>query len=238
MSATESARDPARIARRLLRSCDRAALATSFRGAPYVSLVLSSSDLDASPLLLLSDLAQHSRNIAFDPRVSLLFDATRGHSDPLAGPRLTVIGQAEAIGDRALLRRFTARHPAASSYADFADFRLYRVAVERGHLVAGFGLIAWIGARELLFASDTRALASAEPAILAQINDDHADLIAACARRLLGCREAGWRMTGLDPEGADLRRDGETARLDFPDAVSTPQAALAALLSPVVEPRR
>lgn len=45
-------------------------------------------------------------------------------------------------------------------------------------------------------------------------------------------------MTGLDPEGADLRRDGETARLDFPDAVSTPQAALAALVSPVVEPRR
>jgi hypothetical protein len=238
MSETGSAREPARIARRLLRSCERAALATSLRGAPYVSLVLIASDLDASPLLLLSDLAQHSRNIAFDPRISLLFDATTGHSDPLAGPRLTVIGQAEAIGDRTLLRRFTARHPAASFYADFADFRLYRVAVERGHLVAGFGLIEWIGGGELLFASDTRALASAEPAILAQMNDDHADLITAYARRLLGREEGGWRMTGLDPDGADLRRDGETARIDFPNAVSTPQAAYAALLSLVVEPRR
>ena len=75
------------------------------------SLVLIAADHDASPLLLLSDLAQHSRNIAFDPRVSLLFDGTAGHRDPLTGPRLTVIGLARAIEDPQSLARFTAHHP-------------------------------------------------------------------------------------------------------------------------------
>src|SRR5690242_1712110 len=68
MSETGFDGEPARIARRLLRSEQRGTLATSMRGAPYASLVLITADLDASPLLLLSDLAQHSRNIAFDPR--------------------------------------------------------------------------------------------------------------------------------------------------------------------------
>jgi heme iron utilization protein len=236
MSETGPARDPAGFARRLLRSRARAALATSLRGAPYASLVLLATGLDASPLLLLSDLAQHSRNIAFDPRVSLLLDATEGHPDPLAGPRLTVIGRAEAADDRSLLARFTARHPAASFYAGFADFRLYRVTVERGHLVAGFSLIEWVDAGELLFAPDTQALAAAEPAILAHMNSDHADAIAGYAQRL-GRAGSGWRMTGLDPEGADLRRHGETARLDFPTPVLTAEAARAALARPVEETR-
>ncbi len=71
MSETGLSQDPAGFARRLLRGRDRGALATSLHGAPYASLVLVAADLDASPLLLLSDLAQHSRNIAFEPRVSL-----------------------------------------------------------------------------------------------------------------------------------------------------------------------
>jgi heme oxygenase (biliverdin-IX-beta and delta-forming) len=229
MSESGPSRDPAGIARRLLRSRDRAALATSLRGAPYASLVLVAADLDASPLLLLSDLARHSRNIAFEPRVSLLFDATEGHPDPLAGPRLTVLGQAEAVNDRRLLARFTARHPSASLYAGFADFRLYRVVVERGQLVRGFGLIAWIEGSQLLFAPDARALAAAEPAIVAQMNEDHGDAIEFHAQRLVGGARTGWRMTGVDPEGADLRCDGETVRLEFPAPALTPDAVRTAL---------
>jgi len=86
MPETEPDDDPARIGRRLLRRQQRGTLATSMRGAPYASLVLIAADLDASPLLLLSDLAQHSRNIAFDPRISLLIDGTAGYRDPLTGP--------------------------------------------------------------------------------------------------------------------------------------------------------
>ena len=237
MSETGPSRDPAGFARRLLRSRDRAALATSLRGAPYASLVLVAADLDASPLLLLSDLAQHSRNIAFEPRVSLLFDATEVHPDPLAGPRLTVLGRAKVVDDGRLLARFTARHPSASLYAGFADFRLYRVEVERGHLVAGFGRIEWIEASELLFAPDTHVLAAAEPAILAQINEVYADAITFYAQRVLERAGSGWRMTGIDPEGIDLRCAGETARLDFPGPVLTLEAARAALARLVEQAR-
>ena len=234
MSETRAKPNPTVLGRLLARSCVRAALATSLNGAPYASLVLVTVDLDASPLLLLSDLAQHSRNIAFDPRVSLLLDATEGHPDPLTGPRLTLLGQARPTDDPRCLARFVAHHPTSAVYAGFRDFRLYRVAVERGHLVAGFGRIDWIDGRDFLFALDAGALAAAEPEILRHMNEDHADAIALYAHRLLGREDVGWRMTGIDPEGIDLRCDGKTARLDFaapvPTPILTPAAARSALV--------
>ena len=230
MSGTEPDDHPARIARRLLRREQRGTLATNMSGAPYASLVLVAADLDASPLLLLSDLAQHSRNIAFDPRVSLLFDGTAGYRDPLTGPRVTVIGQARAVEDPRRLARFTAHHPTSAVYSGFADFRLYRVTVERGHLVAGFGRIHRIDGRDMLFVGDAAALAAAEPEMLRHMNEHHADAVADYARGLLSRAGADWRMTGIDPEGADLQCDGETARLDFASSVLTPAAARDALV--------
>ena len=221
------------LGRSLARSRSRAALATSLGGAPYASLVLLAVDLDASPLLLLSGLAQHSRNIAFDPRVSLLLDATEGHPDPLTGPRLTLLGRALPTEDRRCLARFIAHHPASAGYAGFGDFRLYRVEVERGHLVAGFGRIDWIEGGDIRFSGDVGVLAAAEPEILKHMNEDHGAAIAGYAHRLFGRPGSGWRMTGIDPEGIDLRCDGETARLDFAAPVAvpvlTPEAARAAL---------
>ena len=234
MSETRSSGDPARIARALARRCTRAALATSLNGAPYASLVLLAVDLDASPLLLLSELAQHSRNIAFDPRVSLLIDGTEGLADPLTGPRLTLLGHAQQTEDPRGLTRFVAHHPTSAGYAGFRDFHLYRVAVERGHLVAGFGRIDWIDGADFLFASDPGTLAAAESEILRHMNEDHADTVAHYAGALLGRAGTGWRMTGIDPEGIDLRCDGETARLDFAAPVQspvlTPEAARTALV--------
>lgn len=234
MSETQANPNSALLSRQLARSCTRAALASSLGGAPYASLVLVTVDLDASPLLLLSDLAQHSRNIAFDPRVSLLFDATAGHDDPLSGPRLTLLGKAKATDDRRCLARFIAHHPNSAAYAGFRDFHLYRVAVERGHLVAGFGRTDWIDGRDFLFTGDAGALAAAEPDILEHLNEDRAEAIALYAQRLLGRAGAGWRMTGIDPEGIDLRCNGETARLDFAAPVAspilTPAAARTALV--------
>jgi heme iron utilization protein len=234
MSEAQSGRDPATFARLLARSRTRAALATSLHGAPYASLVLVAVDPDASPLLLLSDLAQHSRNIAFDPRVSLLLDATEGHPDPLTGPRLTLLGRAQPTDDPRCLARFVAHHPASAAYAGFRDFHLYRVVVKRGHLVAGFGRIEWIDGADFRFPVDARALAAAEPEILRHMNEDHLEAIEHYARSLLGRSGTGWRMTGIDPEGIDLRCDGETARLDFAVPVEppilTPEAARTALV--------
>jgi heme iron utilization protein len=227
-------RDPAVFGRLLARSCTRAALATSLNGAPYASLVLITLDLDASPLLLLSDLAQHSRNIAFDPRVSLLLDGTEGQPDPLTGSRLTLLGRVLPTDDSRCLARFMSHQPASAAYAGFRDFHLYRVLVERGHLVAGFGRIEWIKGGDFLFQPDAGALAAAETEILRHMNADHSDTIAHYACGLLGRTGTGWRMTGIDPEGIDMRCDGATARLDFAAPILSPvltvEAARAALV--------
>jgi len=195
-------------ARRLIRGRDHAALGTSLAGRPFVSLVATACDSDATPLLLLSDLAQHTKNLLADASVSLLFEDVAGHADPLAGPRLTLLGRAEQCDDPPAAARFAARHPASASYAGFADFHLYRVVVGRGHLVAGFGRIAWIEAAELRFAGDASPLAIAEPEIVDHMNNDHAEAIELYARHLLGRQTPGWQMTGIDPEGLDLRCGG------------------------------
>jgi putative heme iron utilization protein len=136
----------------LMRAQATAALGTLMEGAPYVSLVLVAFDADGAPLLLLSRLAQHTRNLLADPRVSLLFDGTAGLEEPLTGPRLTVLGQAAPCADAGAIDRYLARHPSAAAYAGFSDFQLYRVTIARGHCVAGFGKIGWVEAEALLCA--------------------------------------------------------------------------------------
>jgi putative heme iron utilization protein len=223
-------------ARRLMRAVDRATLATSCDGWPYASLVLAATDHDAAPILLLSDLAQHTLNLKADPRVSLLFDGTTGLEDPLTGARVTVLGRAERVerGSAKVARhaaRYCARHPSASLYAGFGDFAFYRVDVARAHLVAGFGRIHWVEAAELLRpADDAAALVAAEADIVRHMNEDHADAVELYATRLLGRSGGGWVLTGVDPEGADLRRGGEVARLDFAAPVRDPEGARAELV--------
>ena len=157
-------------------------------GWPYASLVQVAVDHDASPLLLISDLADHTRNLRADDRVALLIDGTGGYAEPLAGPRASVLGRAVQVdGDARRTARYLARHPGAELYLGFKDFHLFRVAVESAHLVAGFGRIHWVQADAVLFdASGAAALAEAEPGIVAHMNEDHADAVALIAEHVLG----------------------------------------------------
>jgi putative heme iron utilization protein len=222
--------------RELVRGLDRASLATLLAGEnwPYASLVLVALDHDLSPILLMSDLALHSKAIAADDRVSLLFDGTAGLDQPLTGPRVTLLGRAARSHDSILRRRFLARHPDAGMYAGFGDFAFYRVALERAHLVGGFGKISWLSVAELMPAP-LAGLAEAEPGIVAHMNQDHAEAIELYATKLLGRPSVskageGWTMTGIDAEGIDLRRGGEVARLGFSQPLSTAGQARQALI--------
>ncbi len=136
--------------RTLMRAQGAAALGTLMDGAPYVSLVLVAFDADGSPLLLLSRLAQHTKNLLADPRVSLLFDGAAGLEEPLTGPRLTVLGSAAPCPDPEAFARYLARHPSAEMYASFTDFGLYKVTIARAHFVAGFGQIRWVETEALI----------------------------------------------------------------------------------------
>jgi len=147
--------------RAILRDSGQAALATALTRDggtwPYASLVLTCLDRDHSPILLLSDLAEHAKNLKCDPRASLLFEdagSRRGTVDPLTLPRVTLVGRvgpAEEGDERDRLKnRFLAHHPSAREYAGFGDFKLYRMSVERAHLVAGFGQVHWLSGEEIL----------------------------------------------------------------------------------------
>jgi putative heme iron utilization protein len=232
----DTAEATALAARRLVRRLDRATLATSLDGWPYASLVLVATATDGAPILLLSDLAEHTRNATRDVRVSLLYDGTAGLDDPLVGERVTLLGEIAASGDAALVRRYVARHPAAAVYAGFRDFHCYRLTIRRAHLIAGFGRIHWLDGDRLLRPAPD--LAQAEPEILVHMNKDHAEALDLYAQKLLRRQGDGWEMTGIDPEGLDLRRAGATARLDFERPVSDATTARQELIRLVERARR
>lgn len=143
---------PAEAARGLIAGATKGALGTLRVGDknPYVSMVLVATDEAGAPLMLLSALAVHTKNLQTDPRASLLIDATDGLGDPVTGARISLTGTVSKTTDSAARGRFLARHPAAAGYADFADFAFYRFEPDGGHLIEGFGRIVDIPRRDLL----------------------------------------------------------------------------------------
>jgi putative heme iron utilization protein len=221
--------DPARLARSLLRRSRQGALATLMAGtgAPYCSLVNVASAPDGAPILLISRLAVHTRNILADPRVSVMLDE-RAAGDPLEGARIMLAGVAEqASGTVAanLRQRYLNAHPSADVFVNFADFSFFRIAPTGAHLVAGFGRINDLAPAQFLTdLGDADALLDAEQGVIDHMNADHRDALNLYATSLLGAAPGDWRCTGCDPDGLDLA-DGATAlRLDFPRRIVTPGA--------------
>ena len=210
--------------KKLLREARSGALATLMpsSGDPYCSLVNVASAVDGAPLLLLSKLAVHTKNILTDPRVSLMLDE-RKEGDPLEGARVMLMGNAAVTDDAAARRRYLARHPDAEMFAGFGDFAFYRVTPNAAHLVAGFGRIVDLAPDDILTdLRDADELIAAEPEIVAHINAEHADTVRLYATRLLGAPEGDWRCVGCDPEGLDLQLGRAALRLDFPHRINHP----------------
>lgn len=224
----------AATARLLLRTRRMAALATALasdRGRPYCSLVTMACDCDGSPILLLSSLSDHTRNLDASPLASLLLEDAGRRSNPQTGPRLTLLGRIIPDEEPRLRRRFLARHPGAALYAGFADFRIFRMTVESGHWVGGFAQARRLEAGLILAdAAAARVVADAEPSVLAHMNTDHREALDLIAQRLMGRAGSGWTMASIDPEGCDLSRGkGISCRVPFP-RMATDAAALREIL--------
>ena len=221
-------------ARLCIRASDRASLGTLMAGQnrAYVSLVAVATDVDGAPLLLLSGLSDHTRNLALDAQTSLLFDGSADFANPQEGPRATLMGKVERVGPADLervRRRYLARHPGAAQYAGFADFGFYRVVAERIHWVGGFGRAAWIERLQPIPPAAVAAFAEAELDLLDAIGP-RADQL---ARGWLRRKSAGWRLTAIDPDGFVLAQAKRTYRLAFPTPVDEPGAVEAAVARPV-----
>src|SRR6202166_211827 len=234
--------DPAGLARSLLRRSRQGALATLMAGSgdPYCSLVNVASHPDGSPILLISRLALHTKNILGDARVSLMLDE-RAQGDPLEGSRIMLAGRAEeARGDDVaiLRRRYLNAHPSAEVFVDFKDFSFFRIRPAAAHLVAGFGRIVDLKPEQLLTdISDAGALLEAEQGAVDHMNADHREAMNLYATKLLGAKSADWRCTGCDPAGIDLQAGSTTLRLDFPRRIITP-AALRQVLTQLADQAR
>ena len=232
------------FARELARASAVASLATldPDDGPPHASFVTVAMDRSLSPLLLMSGLARHRRNLEANPLAALLMTG-EGRSveaavDPLAGDRITLRGTLAISDEPADRARFLARHPAAADYAGFGDFDFFRMSVGAAHLVGGFGRIfSFDGAAWPPGPVEARPLHEAENDIVAHMNEDHTDAVAAYAVSLLGRTAGPWRMTGIDPWGIDLRNGGEIARLGFDAPVLAPDDARRALVALVRKAR-
>jgi len=209
-------------AKKLMREARSGALATVMPGTgdPYCSLVNVASAFDGAPLLLISKLAIHTKNVIADGRVSLMLDERKA-GDPLEGARVMLLGRAVVTEDAHDRRRYLARQPEAEMFAGFADFAFYRIEIAAAHLVAGFGRIVDLAARDVLVdPAGADDLLAAEERASAHMNEDHADACRLYATRLYGAPDGDWRCVGFDPEGLELQ-DGRTAlRLPFPQRVN------------------
>jgi putative heme iron utilization protein len=112
-------------------------------GWPFASVAPYAIDAQGQPLLLLSDLAEHTRNARADPRASLLVQESVA-DDPQAGARVTLLGTLEQIDDEEAQSAYVARHALASQYLALGDFRMWRLNVSEARYVNGFGDMGWL----------------------------------------------------------------------------------------------
>jgi heme oxygenase (biliverdin-IX-beta and delta-forming) len=234
--------NPGKLARSLLRRRREGALATLMAGSgdPYCSLVNVASHPDGSPILLISRLALHTKNILADPRVSLMLDE-RAAGDPLEGARIMLLGrveQVEASDLEVVRRRYLNAHPSAEAFVDFKDFSFFRIRPSGTHLVAGFGRIVDLKPEQFLTdLSAAAAVLEAEQGAVEHMNADHREALNLYATRLLGAEPADWRCTGCDPDGIDLQAGSRTLRLDFAERVTSPGELRKALVRLAEEAR-
>jgi heme oxygenase (biliverdin-IX-beta and delta-forming) len=235
---------PGEVAKLLLRTTRTGTLATLDRnsGYPFGSLVNVATDVDGSPLILVSRLATHTANLEIDARASLLLAET-GKGDALAHPRLTVLGSfvpvaREDADDARVRRRFLARHPKSELYAGFGDFAFWRMAVVSAHLNGGFARAADLAAADVLTdTADAQELIEIEGEAIAHMNADHAEACRLYATKLLGAPDGKWACVGIDPEGVELQLGGTALRLAFPQPV-TGAGSLRAMLKRLADQAR
>ena len=206
---------------------------------PYGSMVTVAINQDASPLLLMSTLSDHTRNLDNNDRGALLFSAPDRYRNPQRIARATVMGRIRKTKKTHHAARFHTMHPEAKAYSSFGDFDFYRMNIERVHWIGGFAQAHWLRGKFVKVKPETaQELKAAESSICQHMNKDHGEALDLYAQQLLKRRGTGWRMVGIDSDGADLERDGWFARLNFLNPINGPLEARSILVKLATEVRR
>lgn len=223
-------------ARRYLRGRRQGVLSTLSKkldGYPYGSVVPYMLDHDARPVVLISRLAEHTKNINADPRVSLLVHEPA--ADVQAGARMTLLGNAALIDQASIRSRYLRFFPQAGRLLAFGDFSFYTVSAHQLRFIGGFGDIHWISAES--YATPSHQLAADEDSIIEYMNREHVrNLHDYCrVQRQKTAQAVG--IIGIDCDGFDVRADGEILRFDFEKAVHDASEARQRLAGMVTQAR-
>lgn len=210
-------------------------LSKKLDGYPFGSVVPFVTDHAARPVMLISRLAEHTKNIAADPRVSLIVrDAA---DDPQENARLTLVGDAHRVGEETdlLQARYLRFFPAAARLFALGDFVLHAIDPKILRFIGGFGAIHWVSADS--YAPPANELAACEADIVAHMNGEHSEALQLYCRHFKQLTPAAVSMVGIDCDGFDLEADGRLVRFDFAQTLVDATSARAALKQMVAQAR-
>lgn len=203
-------------ARRLLRACRFGSLATISKrlgGYPFVTIVPFMTDHDASAIILISRLAEHTKNIVADVRTSLMVH--EAGPDVQSSARLTLSGECRRLTKTdEIAARYLRLFPSAAQLTTL-DFDFYRIAPVAIRFIGGFGSIHWVAPAS--FTPHGDAVAAHEEACLRRINGEWAGALRDCCMHLQGAMPRECLAVALDCDGIDVRVDGALMRIPWPE---------------------
>lgn len=197
-------------ARQFLRGTHHAILSThsaKFTGYPFGSVAPFVLGHDCQPIVLISDIAEHTKNIITNPKVSLVVFA-KGE-DLQANARLTLIGEAEKLNknNANFMARYCRYLPESVGYLAMHDFNFYRINIAQARYIAGFGKMGWLQGSELnngelLNANNT--IAALETDMIEHMNADHADSMMQYCAYFYSVYPQTVNLIGIDCDGFDI----------------------------------
>lgn len=225
-------------ARQFLRSTRSGILSThsaKHAGYPFGSVAPFVLDHAGNPIILISNIAEHTKNITANPKISLLVFA--GTEDLQANARLTLLGEAVQIdksADSDLRARYLRYLPQAATYFDMHDFAFYRIRPTHIRYIGGFGKMSWMEVDNV--AAPANQLAEQEQGILEHMNADHTENLLAYCKHFHKIEPQYAEMIGIDCDGFDVRildSSGlaQTLRFDFEAPITNALEARQALVA-------
>ena len=187
-------------------------ISTKFASYPFGSVTPFVLDHHCQPIILISSIAEHTKNIIANPKVSLLvFESgnLKSAENLQANARLTLIGEAEKLAkdDADLMARYGRYLPESLGYFAMHDFSFYRINIYQARYIAGFGKMGWMAGSEISgeeLSNKNNQLSMIETSMIEHMNTDHADSLLAYCKHFHGVAPSRATLIGVDSNGFDI----------------------------------
>jgi heme iron utilization protein len=228
-------------AKQFLRSTRSGVLSSfsaKFVGYPFGSVMPFVLGHDCQPIVLISTIAEHTKNIIANPKVSLLVFA--GAEDLHANGRLTLIGEAAQIekDDADMRARYCRYFPESTGYLTMHDFQFYRINIAQARYIAGFGKMSWIAGEEfvdLKNAEKSATIAALETSMIEHMNADHVESMMLYCQHFHGIEPSHVTLIGVDCDGFDIEavtaNNIKMLRFNFESPIVDAESARAAFVA-------